>query len=141
MEQLPNFVMNHWVLVGALVVLSGLLINNLVGGRLGGVADVDTQEAIRLINHQNAMVLDVRTPDEYKQGHILRALNIPLGLMDARITEISKYKETPVVINCRSGQRSARACSMLKKHGFTQVHNLAGGILAWEKANLPLTTK
>ncbi|MDH4275153.1 MAG: rhodanese-like domain-containing protein [Gammaproteobacteria bacterium] len=141
MEQLSTFVMNHWVLVATLVVLSGLLLNNLVGAGLSGVASIDTQEAIRLINHQNAMVLDVRTPDEYKQGHILEALNIPVGLLDGRVTELNKHKEKPVVVNCRSGQRSARACSILKKHGFAQVHNLSGGIMAWEKANLPLTKK
>ena len=129
------------MLAGTFLVLSALLLNSLISERLGGAGSVDTTAAIGLINHQDAVVLDVRTQDEFKQGHILNAINIPVGLLDGRIGELNKHKEATVVVNCRSGQRSSHACNILKKHGFTKVHNLSGGIMAWEKAGLPLSKR
>jgi glutaredoxin 3 len=71
----------------------------------------------------------------------MNALHIPLGVLENRIAELQAYKTSPMVMVCRSGARSGQAASKLKKQGFTEVHNLAGGMLAWERANLPVTTK
>ncbi|HEU0234109.1 MAG TPA: rhodanese-like domain-containing protein, partial [Gallionella sp.] len=91
-----------------------------------------------LINHKNALVLDVREEGEYKLGYILNSTLIPLGKLNERIGELEKYKEQPIVVVCRSGQRSATACVTLGKRGFAQAYSLAGGVTAWQKANLPL---
>jgi rhodanese-related sulfurtransferase len=95
-------------------------------------------EALNLINHQSALVLDVREESEYKAGHILNAKWLPLGNLTARVGELQRYREQPVVVVCRSGNRSAAACALLGKQGFTGAVNLAGGVTAWEKSNLPL---
>ena len=92
---------------------------------------------MQLINHKNAFILDVRQPEEYKNGHLLNSQLIPLGNLQARIGELAKYKDRPIVVVCRSGQRSGSACVTLAKQGFTQAYNLAGGVMAWQKANLP----
>lgn len=122
----------------SLALMSGAMFFwSVLGSRLRGIKDVDTNAAMQLINHKNAFVLDVREPDEYKAGHILNSQLIPLGKLKERIGELAKYKDAPVVVVCRSGNRSGTACVSLSKQGFTQAYNLAGGMMAWQKANLP----
>jgi len=128
---------NIWMVVVA--ISSGLmLLWSLFGNRVRGVKVVNTVEALELINHKNALVLDVREESEYKSGHLLNAKWIPLGRLAERIGELERYREQPIVVVCRSGARSASACAMLGKQGFTQAHNLSGGVMGWQKSNLPL---
>lgn len=122
-----------------IAIFSGaMLFWSIFGNRIRGIKDVDCIAATQLINHKNALVLDVREESEYKAGHLLNARLIPLGKLRARIGELEKYREQPIVVVCRSGNRSGTACAMLNKQGFSQAYNLAGGVIAWQKANLPL---
>ena len=130
-----------WDNIGLFLVtcLSGaMLLWPLVGGRLSGVKEASIAEALQLINHKNALILDVREENEFKTGHIMNSRLIPLGKLKERIGELERYREQPIVVVCRSGQRTNAACVLLGKQGFSLVYNLAGGILAWQKANLPL---
>jgi len=128
---------NIWMV--AIAITSGLmLLWSIFGNRLRGVKEVNNAEALQMINHNNAIVLDVREESEYKAGHLLNSKWIPLGKLLDRIGELERYREQPVVIVCRSGNRSASACATLAKKGFTQAYNLSGGVLAWQKSNLPL---
>ena len=136
MEQLLTFAAQQWYLLLALVVILAMLANSFLGSR--GVINVPPSEVVGLINRQNAVVLDVRTDDEYKQGHIINSLHIPVGLLASRINELESHKSQPLVVVCRTGQRSTQACSILRKQGFESLHGLAGGIVAWQSANLPL---
>ena len=70
-----------------------------------------------------------------------KAKHIPLRQLAGRLQELDKFKGKPVLVTCRSGQRSASAYRMLRKDGFETVYNQAGGIIAWERANLPVTQK
>ena len=128
---------NIWLFLIAIV--SGLmLLWSFVGNRLRGIREADCAAALQLINHKDAVVLDVREADEVKAGRLLNAKHIPLGKLRERIGELERYRETPMVVVCRSGNRSATACALLSREGFTQVYNLAGGIMAWQKAGLPV---
>lgn len=119
--------------------LSGMMLFwSMFGNRIRGIKEVDSVAATQLINHKNALVLDVREESEYKAGHVLNAKLIPLGKLNERIGELEKYRDKPVVVVCRSGARSANACALLGKQGFAEVYNLAGGMIAWQKANLPV---
>jgi rhodanese-related sulfurtransferase len=140
MEQLIEFVGNHPILVGALLVVSALLIHNLIAGD-GGKGAVDPAGATELINHQDAAVVDVRPATDYRQGHIINALNIPMSGFSEQIGRLEKYKNRPLIISCRSGAQSSAAVRQLRKRGFDQVYNLRGGILAWQSANLPVSRK
>jgi rhodanese-related sulfurtransferase len=123
----------------SIAVLSGLmLLWSIFGNRIRGIKEVDCTAALQLINHKNALVLDVRENDEYKAGHVLHSMLIPLGKLKQRLGELEKYRDQPIVVICRSGNRSGLACAVLGKQGFTQAYNLAGGVMAWQKANLPL---
>ena len=135
-----QFLQDNWMLVALAVVSGAMLVWSFIGGQLSGVEQADTLKATRLYN-DDALVLDVREDKEYAAGHIPKAKHIPLGQLAGRIKELDKYKSKPILITCRSGQRSARACGMLKKAGFETVYNQAGGLLAWERASLPVTQK
>lgn len=135
-----QFLADNWMLV-ALAIVSGLmLVWTFVGPRIAGIEQADTLAATRLIN-DGAAVLDVREASEFESGHIPKARHIPLSELGKRLGELDALKDKPILVNCRSGSRSFRACSQLKKAGFAKVYNLAGGILAWERANLPVTTQ
>lgn len=109
--------------------------------RGSGVADIIPVQASLLINREDALVLDVRDAAEFNAGRIPNAKHIPLAQMAQRLGELDKWKEKPIIAYCQSGNRSASACAALKKAGFTQVHNLNGGLPAWQDANLPVTRK
>jgi GrxC family glutaredoxin len=136
---LGEFVIANWPLFLALVVILLLLARTWLGP--GAVKGVGPAEAIQLMNHQHAVLVDVRTDKEFQQGHVMNSLHIPLGVLANRLDELQPYKDSPLVLVCRSGARSAQAAGQLKKQGFEPVYNLSGGMLAWENANLPVTTK
>lgn len=115
-----------------------MLFWSVLGNRIRGIKELDSIAALQLINHKNALVLDVREDDEFKAGHVLNARLISLGKLKERVGELEKYKDSPIVVVCRNGHRSATACVLLGKQGFTEAYTLAGGVMAWQKANLPL---
>ena len=135
-----QFLQDNWMLVSLVVVSGAMLIWSFIGAKLSGIEQADTLKATRLYN-DDALVLDVREDKEFAAGHIPKAKHIPLGQLAGRLNELDKFKNKPVLVTCRSGNRSARACGMLKKAGFETVYNHAGGIIAWERANLPVTQK
>jgi rhodanese-related sulfurtransferase len=132
-----QFLQQNWMLVSLSAVSGGMLVWSYVGNKLTGIDEADTLKATRLYN-DDALVLDVREDKEYASGHIPKAKHIPMGQLASRIKELEKHKSKPILVTCRSGHRSARACGMLKKAGFETVYNQAGGIIAWERANLPV---
>ena len=103
---------------------------------LADVPAVSPQQAAQMQSEQNAVIIDVRENDEWNAGHIDNAIHIPLNDIQNRLKELAKYQNQPVITQCRSGARSARAADILAKSGFTNVHNMDGGLNAWQKANL-----
>ena len=81
------------------------------------------------------LLLDVRTQEEYDQDNIEGATLIPVAELEARLDELAQYKDTPILVYCRSGNRSMTASQILIENGFEDVHNLLGGIGAWNKHN------
>jgi rhodanese-related sulfurtransferase len=135
MEHLNEFVTTNWIMILMWVFLLGMIINSF----LKSSYDITPQQAVQLMSHESgSLVLDVREDSEYQSGHIKDSIHIPMGVLASRVGELEKYKNKNVILGCRSGSRSGRACSILKKHGFEKVHNLRGGVLAWENDNLPM---
>jgi rhodanese-related sulfurtransferase len=139
MERLPEFISNHLFLVSLFVSLLMLLIWNLYGGAMSGVKQVIPAELTRLINRENAVVVDVRLQEDYKNNHILHAINIPGKDFETDKGKLDKYKKQAVVVYCASGVESARIARSLAALGFEQVYSLKGGLPSWQSANLPLT--
>ncbi|MEF2836280.1 MAG: rhodanese-like domain-containing protein [Oscillospiraceae bacterium] len=80
-------------------------------------------------NAAGAVLLDVRTPQEYREGHIPGSQNVPLQQLD-KVEEVTENKDTVLYVYCHSGARSRQAVSLLKHMGYTNVHNI-GGIAAY----------
>jgi rhodanese-related sulfurtransferase len=133
-----QFVSNNILPIFVAVFSGIMLLWSLFGNRFRGIKEVDIAAALQLINHKNAAILDVREQSEYDTGHVLNSKLIPLGKLKERMGEMERYKDQPVLVVCRSGNRSGTACFLLGKQGFTDVYNLAGGVQAWQKSNLPL---
>lgn len=133
-----KFLSENVLLIGLFLGSGVMLLWPLLKRGAGGAASVTPSEAVLLINRSNAVVLDVRDEAEFSSGHINDAKHIPLAQLSDRIKELQKSKDKPVLVNCQAGARSAKACDILRKSGFTQVHNLQGGLNAWVQAKLPV---
>lgn len=138
MNQLIDFLADQWPLTLALAVITALLGRSFLEPSLSGLKDLKAQDMVRVMSNDNAFVLDVRLDKEYKEGHIINAINIPVGALESRIKEILDRKNNPVIIYCQTGMRSKKAGAILKKHGFETMYNLSGGLNSWINANLPL---
>ena len=133
-----EFITNNALLIGLALGSGIMLIWPLVLGGAGGVANLAPGEAVILINRSNALVLDVRGDAEFAAGHITDARHIPLAKLAERIKELEKFKDKPILVNCQSGVQTGKACDILRKHEFSKVHNLQGGLNAWIAAKLPV---
>ena len=100
--------------------------------------EVGVVEAVQLINRKDAVIVDVRAPNEFKSGHIPHARNIPVDQIKARMKELEKLKNKPLLLVCQTGTGSAQACGGLLKDGFAQIVALSGGMAAWQQAGMPV---
>ncbi len=130
-----KFLLDNWILI-LMALTSGTLLAlpSLRGGRGGGVG---TAEAVRLINQEKAVLIDVCEPAEFAAGHAAGARNIPLGSLEGA-KGLPTNKALPIILMCASGARSARAAAQLRKAGHEKAVALAGGNAAWREANLPI---
>lgn len=139
MSQFFEFIINHWILSSLFVFILMLLAMDGIRGKLLGFGEIKPDEAVRMMNHDDAAVLDVREEAEYAEGHIINSIHIPLPLLENRTAELQEYKDRPLLVYCRTGNRSAQAASTLMKQGFSGVKKLSGGMIAWQGANLPVS--
>ncbi|MGH8657017.1 MAG: rhodanese-like domain-containing protein [Gammaproteobacteria bacterium] len=133
-----EFIVQNLFLFIALAVILVLLVANLVIGSIYGGAQVSPTEVTKLINRDDALVLDVRDHAEFATGHILDAQSFPLKELKERFSDLEKLRGRPIVINSRAGSDAVKAAKVLKKAGIEKVYRLQGGILSWQNANLPL---
>jgi rhodanese-related sulfurtransferase len=134
---LGEFAQQQWLLFFSLFIIIFMIIQSYFGDKMAGYASVSPEQAVRLIN-DGAFVLDVRSVDEYRTGHLSNAKNIPVSDLMQKLESLSAHKTDTVLVYCETGVRSARACGMLAKAGFEKAHNLSGGVVAWKSSNLPL---
>lgn len=132
-----EFLQKNILLVAAAVGSGAMLLWPLIRGGAGG-GSVSTLEATQLMNRQDALVLDVREPARYAEGHILGARNLPLADLAKRAGELEKFKNRPVIVACDSGSSSQRAVRELKARGFANAVSLSGGFRAWLQGGLPM---
>lgn len=97
---------------------------------------IDAQTANALRTRSDVLMLDVREKWEYAQGHIPGITLLPMAEVPNRLSEIPRDKT--VIVTCHSGNRSSQVAAYLRQQGFTNIHDMQGGIAAWEKAGLPV---
>ncbi|NQW36847.1 MAG: rhodanese-like domain-containing protein [Flavobacteriales bacterium] len=102
------------------------------------VKNIEPEVLNTVLNNATVQLVDVRTPNEFKSGHIDKALNINYYDQDFSVQIGKLDKSKAIYVYCRSGVRSKYASDILKKLGFKEIYNLNGGILSWNTQNLPL---
>ena len=131
-----SFFIENWYLFATALVSGGLLVWPVLTQR-GGSGSVSAADAVRLINRERAVLIDISEPADYAAGHVAGSKSVPLaGLETSR--DLPKNKTLPVVVVCRTGSKAPRAVAVLKKLGFENSLALAGGLGAWRAANLPV---
>jgi rhodanese-related sulfurtransferase len=133
-----KFIIENWMLILMATVSGGLLLQQaLIKGAGSGVA---TGEAVRLINREKGVLIDVCEPSEFAAGHAVGSRNIPLGTLDGA-KELPSNKTLPLLLMCASGARAGRAAGMLRKAGYEKAVAVTGGLAAWREAGLPVEKK
>jgi len=105
---------------------------------LFGFENIDSKRFYALSQQKGVVILDVRTPSEFNAGHIAGANLIPLQLFNYIFLGGKGFKDKIVLVYCHSGNRSAKASSMLQEWGVKRVYNLKNGIIEWRQKGLPL---
>jgi len=142
MEQMFEFVGNHPYLWMGLAAVMVMIIKSEYESRTSQSVQIIPMNAIRLLNNNDdALIIDVRESAEFAKGHIKGAINLPLSSFKDKLSSVSKPKDTAVLTYCTSGVSSGKACRLLTQAGFSNVHNIAGGINGWLDAKLPVTKK
>ena len=132
------FIIENWILILAALVSGSLLLWPVVKPGAGGGA-VSTTEAVRLINREKGVLVDVSEPAEFAAGHAGGARNVPLGLLGGEAVKgLPTNKTIPVVLMCPTGTRSVKAAALLRKAGHEGAVAVAGGTAAWREASLPI---
>lgn len=135
MDRLPEFIVNHWQLSAAFVVLAVLLV--VVESRRGG-KNLSPALLGAVVNRDNAVLLDIRADSDFRAGHVAGSINIPHAQLASRLGDLEKYKGRPLVVICNLGNTAGDAAVALMKAGHAPVYRLAGGITAWRGDNLPV---
>lgn len=131
-----KFFVENWILILVAFVSGGMLVWPMV--RKGGAGgSVSTSEAVRLINREKGVLVDVSEPHEYQAGHATGARNVPLGQIESS-KDLPSNKALPLLVMCPSGARAGRAAAMLRKAGYERALAVAGGTNAWRDAQLPI---
>jgi len=132
-----DFLIQNWILILVAFISGGMLVWPLVRGSAGGASSVGTSEAVRLINREKAVLIDVSEPAEYAAGHVAGARNVPFGSIEGNKT-LPSNKALPLIVVCPNGSRSGRAAGALRKLGYERAVALSGGVAAWREASLPV---
>lgn len=137
MQDILSFIQSHWMLSTALIIIFVLLLIVELIRQRQGARRVSPMEATQLINHQDAVLVDLRSADAFKTGHIVGAISIPFAELENKSKKLEKYKSKPIILVCAAGLESARATTLLMKNGLS-AFILAGGIRSWRDAEMPL---
>lgn len=132
--QLLEFITNHYLIIGAFVILLALLIAYEVSK---GARGISTGQLTALVNSDQGVVIDVRSAKDYAAGHIVGALNYPQDKVLSRTSELNKYKDKTLILVDAMGQHAGSTAGELIKAGF-KAAKLSGGISTWRADNLPL---
>ncbi len=126
---------NYLTVILALVSLSGFIFFSL---KKPPQNVIPAAQATLLINRENAVIIDVRSSNEYVAGHLPESHNIDLMNFEERQADLKKWHTKPIILVCQSGKRALTALAKLEKEGFPRVYCLDGGISAWIADGMPI---
>ena len=139
MDRILEFVGNHVLLSAALTISFFLVVFSELRRKASGLINIEPGDAVKLINN-DALVVDIRSPDAYGRGHIVNARNIPSDELESKLPSLEKHKSKPIVAVCDAGISSTRVVNTLRQNGFESAYGLKGGMSGWSQAGLPVVT-
>jgi rhodanese-related sulfurtransferase len=138
MDRVAEFVSNHALLCAGFLAVLTLWIFGEVSRKTRKYREIGAQEAVRFINRESAIVLDMRPETEYREGHIVSAKNLALDTLETRGPELDKSQGSPIIVYATNPQTAITACEKLVARGFQRVMTLAGGYQGWVGENYPV---
>src|SRR5699024_7714237 len=129
--RLPEFIGNHWMMVGLFVVVLAVLIFTELSRLRQGFKELTPATLTQLINREDAMAFDLSPHVEYQKGHIPGSRQVDEDQFDPENEKLTSVRDKPVVMVCKTGRSSSRAAARLHKAGFKQAYTLTGGVDAW----------
>jgi rhodanese-related sulfurtransferase len=138
MHEIMMFLGQHWLLTVLLVVAIIYLLIIESHSKVKGAVHLTPHKLVELINHEHAVVIDVREAAIYGEGHITGAINLPLSELQKSLKRLQKYKNKPLAVYGAANKQTQQGVSELRKMGFTRVYSLNGGLPAWRQASMPL---
>lgn len=136
--ELLQFIIKHWILSSALLLTLILLFLEESKNKAGGFK-LSLQDVTTLINHEQAVLIDLRDNAAFEKGHIVNALNFPQAEIMSKLDKLKKYQNRPVILIDNTGQHANSVVNQLRKQGFAKACALVGGLKTWTDSNLPLT--
>ncbi len=133
MDRYIEFILNHYILSLALVVVTYLLIQELFDSALKKFGFISPLLAVTKMNNGNTVVIDVREHDEFNKGHIDSAINLPFSKMKEDTSSLEPYKNNQLLIICQDGTRSSSAGKLTTKAGLKDVFVITGGMQSWQE--------
>lgn len=135
MEKIFIFLGEQWTVAAALLACIAMLLFH--ESRRAGKT-VTAQEAVNMINQQQAVLVDLRDAADFRKGHVVDALNIPYAKFAEQKSSLEKHKDKPIILACKLGQHSSPAGKALSADGFKTVFRLSGGMTEWQNSRLPV---
>ena len=132
-----KFIVDNWLLILLALTSGALLVWPVLRKGAGGAGAVGTGEAVRLINREKGVLIDVSDPAEYAAGHAAGARNVPAAVIETS-KDLPSTKYLPLLLLCANGARAGRAAALLRKAGYEKAVAVAGGTAAWREAQLPV---
>lgn len=133
-----HFLIDNWMLVGVALLAAGALLWDILGERMAGLPRLGPAAAVKLINRENAAVVDLRSAEVFARGHIIGAVNLPPAQFGEAGSRLGKVKDRPLLLVCDGASGAVAASRHLRSAGCERLHLLAGGMQAWREAGLPV---
>ena len=139
MQELVPFVKENMILAIVWVGLVVAIIASVIKSSNAAYKEISAAQTTYFINRENGVVVDIRTKDEFKKGHITDAVHIlPSDIKANNLSSLESHKADPIIVVCKTGQTAQESANLLVKAGFENVSVLKSGLVAWSEANLPL---
>lgn len=139
MQEYIDFVQGNMLLSMAWIGIVVALIMNIVKTATAAYKEISPAELTQFINRDEGVVIDIRSNDEFKQGHITGALHVSTSeIKSGSVPNLEKYKSSPITVVCKTGTTAVESANLLAKAGFEKVYLLKGGLLSWSDAKMPL---
>jgi rhodanese-related sulfurtransferase len=139
MQDFMQFVQQNLIMSVVWAGLAVALVMNIIKTKNALYKEITAPELTQLINRENGLVVDIRSKDEFKKGHITDAVHIlPSDIKSGSFGSLESKKNDPIIVVCKTGQTAVDSANLLSKANFTNVYLLRNGISAWTEGNLPL---